>query len=113
MSERDNVIRDTALSSISASSATMRVPVNEIKKYVDGRSVCPNEAFWRIFGFPLQEKFLAVERLPVHLQNGQTVIFHEGKERHIVDEGPPTTKLTAYFEHVKYERLQPLSNLKV
>ena len=63
------------------------------------------------FGFPLQEQCLVVERLPVYLQNGETVIFHEGKERHIVDQGP-TTKLTAYFEHVKYKRLQPLCNLE-
>jgi hypothetical protein len=87
-------------------------PVNEIKKYVDGRSVCPNEAFWRIFGFDLQEKFPAVERLPVHLQNGQTVLFSEGSELQIVEQGPPTTKLTAYFERVVWERLHPLSNLE-
>ena len=78
------------------------------------KNILTNDQFVQMkhFGFPLQEKFPAVERLPVHLQNGQTVIFHEGQERHKVDEGPPSTKLTAYFERVKYERLQPLSNLE-
>jgi len=95
-----------------ASTTTYEVsrPVNEIKKYVDGRSVCPNEAFWRIFGYTLQEKYPAVERLPVHLQNGQTVIFNEGTELQILERGPPVTKLTAYFDRVKFERLQPLSS---
>ena len=45
-------------------------PVNEIEQYQLGRYVNTDEAFWRIFGFPIHDRFPAVCHLAVHLENG-------------------------------------------
>ena len=83
---------------------------NEIERYLEGRYVCPNEAFWRIFGFDMHEKQPSVERLPIHLEQNQTVFFNEGDEQNVADNGAPVTKLVAYFDRVLEERRRPLSD---
>lgn len=52
-------------------------PVDEIKQYLDGRYVCAAEAVWRIYGFSVHHKTPSVERLPVHLEDMQTVTFKD------------------------------------
>ena len=42
----------------------------------------------------------AVDRLPVHLEGGQSVLFEEGEELQALQR-PARTKLTAYFELVR------------
>jgi hypothetical protein len=71
---------------------------DEITKYLNARYVSASEACWRLFNFGLQEKSHKVERLPVHLQNQQSVIFQEGENISTVLEKSSHTKLTCYFE---------------
>ncbi|KAF5187278.1 hypothetical protein FRX31_023135 [Thalictrum thalictroides] len=40
---------------------------DEIQQFIDARWVCPHEAFWRIFAFPLNKMYPAVYSLPVSL----------------------------------------------
>nr|XP_017239483.1 PREDICTED: uncharacterized protein LOC108212267 [Daucus carota subsp. sativus] len=52
-------------------------PVDEIKQFLDGRYVCAAEAVWRIYGFSVHHRTPSVERLPVHLEDMQTVTFKD------------------------------------
>jgi hypothetical protein len=92
----------------SVSVASVQNP-NEIDRYLEGRYVCPNESFWRIFGYSMQKRYPAVERLTVHLEFGQSILFADGQAHQFIENGPPTTTLTAYFDKVKEERANPLS----
>lgn len=49
--------------------------VDEVKMYYDCRYISPCEAAWRIFGYDIQYRKPAVERLSFHLPNEQNVIF--------------------------------------
>ncbi|XP_019150540.1 PREDICTED: uncharacterized protein LOC109147333 [Ipomoea nil] len=51
--------------------------VNEINMYYDYRYISPCEASWRLFGFEIQHKNPAVERLSFHLPEQQTVVFED------------------------------------
>jgi hypothetical protein len=51
---------------------------DEIQDYIDGRYIGPVEACWHVFEFPMHEESPTVYRLPVHLQDQQTVIFNDG-----------------------------------
>ncbi len=53
------------------------VETDEIKKYIDYRSVFTSEAVWRIFKFDMHERFSAVECLQYHLPNQQMVLFND------------------------------------
>jgi hypothetical protein len=46
---------------------------NEVKEYVDSRYLCPHEAAWRIFNFPIHHRIPAVQVLAVHLEGKQTI----------------------------------------
>ena len=48
---------------------------DEIKDYYDCRYLSSCEAAWRIFKFEIPHRFPAVERLPFHLPNQQSVVF--------------------------------------
>ena len=48
---------------------------DEIKDYLDCRYLSSCEAAWRIFKFDIHHRSPAVERLPFHLPNQQSVIF--------------------------------------
>ena len=77
--------------------------INEIKHFIDMRYVGSSEAFWRIISFNMSTRYPAVERLPVHLENNQNVIYQEGQEQKATIE-PPSTKLTKYFESITKNR---------
>lgn len=51
--------------------------LDEIKMYYDCRYVSPCEAAWRIFGFGINYRDPAVERLSFHLPEEQTVVFED------------------------------------
>lgn len=73
--------------------------VDEILDFQNGRYVGASEASWRIFGFKLHDRGANVERLPIHLPNQQPVEFDEDNNlMGILDDGPPVTKLTDWFE---------------
>ncbi|XP_014679563.1 PREDICTED: uncharacterized protein LOC106819444, partial [Priapulus caudatus] len=72
---------------------------DEIKRYEVGRYISASEACWRIFDFPVQKKYPAVEQLSIHLEDEQQIVFsEEGEVQHLLDSGPPTTTLTAFFQ---------------
>ena len=72
--------------------------VDEILEYQNGRYVGASEAAWRTFGFKLHGEGAAVERLPVHLPDEQTVVFARDADlTDVVEEGPGITKLQAWF----------------
>lgn len=76
--------------------------VDEITGYQAGRYISSNEAAWRIFGFPLHERYPTVTHLDVHLENGQRVYFNENN---LIDRiaNPPKTTLTEFFELCKID----------
>ena len=50
---------------------------NEVKEFEDLRSFGAAEACWRIFEFEMSDRYPSVKRLPVHLQNQQSVFSFE------------------------------------
>jgi len=71
---------------------------DEITNYQNARYISASEAFWRLYGFEIHRKHPSVEKLPCHLPGQQTVLFQPGDAQHVAERGPPTTKLTAYFD---------------
>lgn len=73
---------------------------DEVSKYESGRYISTSEAAWRIFCFPIHERFPPVVQLAVHLENGQRVFFTSDN---LLDkiQHPPKTTLTAFFELCK------------
>lgn len=70
--------------------------IDEIQLYQLGWYISSSEAAWRIFSFPIHERYPAVIHLAVHLENGQRVYFTEQNARQRAAE-PPRTTLTAFF----------------
>uniref|UniRef100_A0A8D8T3L0 ATP-dependent DNA helicase n=1 Tax=Cacopsylla melanoneura TaxID=428564 RepID=A0A8D8T3L0_9HEMI len=70
---------------------------DEILQYQLGRYISSNEAMWRIFSFPIHERYPAVIHLAVHLENGQRVYFTVQNAIQRVDQ-PPSTTLTSFFD---------------
>lgn len=69
---------------------------DEITNFQLGRYISTNEAFWRIFGFPIHDRHPTVVHLAVHLENRQRVYFNPDNAERIA-ETPPRTTLTEYF----------------
>lgn len=69
---------------------------DEISEFQIGRFLSCNEACWRIFGFPVHERSIAVHHLQVHLENGQRIVWDENRPPGQVPR-PPSTTLTAFF----------------
>lgn len=70
--------------------------LDEIKQYQMGRYISSNEAVWRIFAFPIHERYPTVVHLAVHLENGQRVYFTTENVAERAAQ-PPETTLTAFF----------------
>lgn len=70
--------------------------IDEIEQFQLGRYISSNEAFWRIFGFAIHDRYPAVEHLAVHLENGQRVYF-TNENAAAVAENPPESTLMAFF----------------
>ena len=71
--------------------------INEISNYIDARYVSSCEAAWRIFEFDLHGQSHSVNRLPVHLEDQQTVTFRDDANMDEVLESRAFTKLTQFF----------------
>jgi len=69
---------------------------DEVAQYQLGRYVSTNEAFWRIFGFPIHDRFPPVQTLAVHLLNGQRVYFTPQTAASRAST-PKETTLTGFF----------------
>ena len=70
---------------------------DEIRQYVDLRSVGSSEAAWHLVAFPIAKRFPPVQTLRVHLEDQQQVVFDEGTEQEAL-ERQRETELTAFFE---------------
>ncbi|GFW69782.1 ATP-dependent DNA helicase [Trichonephila clavipes] len=51
---------------------------NEVYQYEMGRNLSSNEAVWTKLNFPINERYLRVIHLSVHLENEQRVFLTEG-----------------------------------
>ena len=71
---------------------------NEVENYRNGRYISTNEAFWRIYSFPLHERYPAVVHLTVHIENGERIYFNNNQDLRDVVANRRKTTLTAYFE---------------
>ncbi|GKD41083.1 DNA helicase [Tanacetum coccineum] len=78
----------------STSTGEKDIQVDEIQNYVDSRFVCPFEACWRIFEFPIHCREPAVQILNVHLENAQRVTFRERDRIDIIVNMPEKKKTT-------------------
>ncbi|XP_014784030.1 uncharacterized protein LOC106879105 [Octopus bimaculoides] len=68
---------------------------DEVAQYQVGRYITSNEAFWRIFGFPLQQRHPPIQQLAIHLENSQLIYFTPSTAATVV-EYPKDTTLTAF-----------------
>lgn len=73
---------------------------DEISRYESGRYISSSEAAWRIFCFPIHERYPSVMHLAVHLENGQRVYFNEYNVQDMIS-CPKNTTLLAFFELCK------------
>ena len=71
---------------------------DEVERYVNARYIGASEAYWRLYEFPISQRYPAVEKLPLHLENEQVVFFQPDTARATAEKSPPETKLTAYFQ---------------
>lgn len=72
---------------------------DEIQSYFDGRYICACEAAYRIFGFTIHYRSLAVERLSFHLEGDKQCTFRSSEPVHKVAqrEKEKYSQLEAYF----------------
>uniref|UniRef100_I1NKG4 Helitron helicase-like domain-containing protein n=1 Tax=Oryza glaberrima TaxID=4538 RepID=I1NKG4_ORYGL len=84
----------------SGESSTCTKGVNEIQDYLECRCIAPNDAAWRLLQFEIHHTNPSVERLPVHLPLGNSVVYNEDDSLEQVLQNPwnQITKLTAWFE---------------
>ena len=52
---------------------------DEIERFVDAQYISASEAYWRLYEFPIQQMQPSVQKLPIHLDNEQTVLFQPGE----------------------------------
>ena len=64
--------------------------------FIDGRYLEPMKAAWRIQKFPFCGRSHSVQRLAVHTENMQNIVFTENEEEKALKKWKTT--LTAYFE---------------
>lgn len=73
--------------------------VDEINAYFDGRCLYGVESAWRIFGFPIHQRTISVERLPFHLPDQKNCTFraNESLVNVAAREKYRLSKLEAFF----------------
>lgn len=75
--------------------------VSEIDNYQNFRSIGSAEGCWRMFAFGMYSRYPSIVRLPCHLPRMQPTYFVDGAEENAVNQGPPATPLTAWFEIIR------------
>ncbi|GJV25428.1 DNA helicase [Tanacetum coccineum] len=85
---------DRQVGNPSSSTVEKYIQVDKIKSYVDGRFICPFEACWRIFDYPIHRREPAVQILNVHLENMQRVNFRESDRLDVIVNIPDKKKTT-------------------
>ncbi|TKR89117.1 hypothetical protein L596_013265 [Steinernema carpocapsae] len=73
---------------------------DEVQNYADARYVGPAEACWRLLGYPMQETSHNVERLAIHLEGEQNIMFDEEEDLQVTLDRARLARstLTAWFE---------------
>ncbi|XP_022023953.1 uncharacterized protein LOC110924229 [Helianthus annuus] len=73
------------------------VAVDEIKAYLECRYISACEAAWRIFTYDIHYRYPAVEVLPFHCEDGQSIVYndHDNLCDIVTD---PTVKMTMFTE---------------
>ncbi|XP_020254208.1 uncharacterized protein LOC109831286 [Asparagus officinalis] len=73
---------------------------DEIQHYLDCRYVSAPEGIWRIFGFDIHYRTPAVERLPFHLPDQESIIFKDNDNLNDIlnDIGSKQTKFNGWME---------------
>ncbi|GJT79262.1 DNA helicase [Tanacetum coccineum] len=84
-----------------STSGPSRPPIDEIQNYLEGRFVCTQEAYWRIFKFDIHCRESAVQILAVHLQDMQRITFRDtDRLQSVVNlHGRKNTTLTEWFAY--------------
>ncbi|GJW69018.1 DNA helicase [Tanacetum coccineum] len=85
---------ERSIEDASTSTGERHIQVDEIQNYLDGRFICPFEACWRIFEYPIHRREPAVQILNVHLENMQRVNFRERDRLDIIVNMPDKKKTT-------------------
>ncbi|CAK5075622.1 unnamed protein product [Meloidogyne enterolobii] len=72
---------------------------DEVGTYLEARYLSPCEACWRIFKFKMQGKSHSVDKLDIHLENEQKVIYKKNASKVEIEEASnKCSTLTAYFK---------------
>ena len=82
--------------------------IDEIQEYQDMRYIGSPEACWKLFSFPIFDRYPAVYALRIHMPDEQTILYQEGQERQAIsgDENSRKTELTEFFT---YNQKNPLN----
>ena len=90
-----------------APAAVPKAPVDEISRYVDARYITSSEAVWRAMDYPMSGIYPRVDRLPVHLEDAQSVTIVEPDHaagqaavqaaRQVALDSAAKTRLTSFF----------------
>ena len=75
--DRATVVVEKNLPNIASDGQETNIVVDETKAYLDCRYISTSEACWRIFEFPIQFRYLPVERLNFHLEDEHPIIYTE------------------------------------
>ena len=70
---------------------------DEVTRFINARTIDPYDAHWRISEYRIQERFPAVQKLAIHTEGQNHVIFREGQALKAIEEVKDTT-LMAYFK---------------
>ncbi|XP_039772144.1 uncharacterized protein LOC120640381 [Panicum virgatum] len=88
---------------------------NEVKEYLDCRYICEQDACLRVFGFDIHRHYPSVERMPVHLEDENNILYDENANMAeiISSEFLRRTMLTQWFEcNKKYPEARDLTYLE-
>lgn len=70
---------------------------DEISVFEEARFVSASEAVWRLFHFGIVERHPTIIRLDVHLEDLQTVHFHENNKQGAINGKKRNIKITEWF----------------
>ncbi|XP_035838029.1 uncharacterized protein LOC110900470 [Helianthus annuus] len=84
------------------------VAVDEIKAYLDCRYIFACEAAWRIFMYDIHYRYPAVEVLPFHCEDGQSIMYNDDDNFcDIVTD--PVVKMTMFTEWMNCNKVDEFS----
>ncbi|XP_064637082.1 uncharacterized protein LOC135493586 [Lineus longissimus] len=73
-------------------------PNDQIQGFINARYVGASEAYSRLYEISILNEYPPVAKLPLHIENEQTILFTPEEARHKANQPPPETKLTQFLE---------------